>query len=256
MKGGKRSEMKRNLILLTSVALILLMSVSILAFEWPWQTTGKATAGGTTKTVKVYEGKLKTFTIDNTKSNISLDFISAYEVILTVNGETSSKITKGKTIENIGGFDIKVNTIKYSSRSRTRNYAVVQIKKTEKKCIDSSGVKKMISLSGLVTGDSSIVYNAVSGVNEGFIVSHSGTEESYYLKATLSIDPETSIDLTTISNKLTGNEVCTDIRRGDTCTIGNVVLTIWDTEYINDTQKLVTLAANEGSSFDKLYAII
>lgn len=105
------------------------------------------------------------------------------------------------------------------------------------------------------TNESKLFYNAASGENEGFIVSWNNTRdyETYYLEASVSRDSSTKANRTTIKNKLTGLDICKDYEQDDTCTIGNIELTMTNVNYASSSNKHVNLTVNEGGSFHTLY---
>lgn len=122
--------MKRNLILMTSVALIVLMCVSVLAITWPWQTTGKAIASTAWfGPYQLYEGKSRDINIGGEKYIISSQFISDSSVILNVNSEQASRVYQGGTV-SIAGLEINIKKIYYSSKVGTKNYVTFTIKKS------------------------------------------------------------------------------------------------------------------------------
>lgn len=109
----------------------------------------------------------------------------------------------------------------------------------------------------LATGnltDKALTYNAASGYNEGFIATWNNSRdgESYYLRATVSQDSTTGVNRTTISNKITGKDVCTDLEKAATCTVGNVVLTVTDVTHESASIKNATLTINDGGTFQRI----
>lgn len=119
-----------------------------------------------------------------------------------------------------------------------------------------SGVGKASDELLATSNTSTLVYNAASGVNDGFIASWANTRdfESYYLSATVSRDSTGErTNRTTIKNKLTGAEICKNIGPSDTCTVGNVVLTASSVDYTDSSTRSATFTINSGGSFSTLY---
>ena len=104
-----------------------------------------------------------------------------------------------------------------------------------------------------------LVFNATSGSDEGFVASWSDgrTAESYYLKGKVTYDSTNSKTLATITNKVTGDNVCTDVDPtiSTRCSIGgsNIELTINSANYTAAGPRNITLTINAGGSFNNLY---
>ena len=100
---------KKNLVLITGIALIVLMAVSVIAFNWPWCcSTGKITTNFVGP-YKVYEGKTKTVKIGKGSYNISvINVLSQENAILNVAG-TEKELTKG--ISTVGNLQVKIISI-------------------------------------------------------------------------------------------------------------------------------------------------
>jgi len=98
---------------------------------------------------------------------------------------------------------------------------------------------------------SHLVFN--TGANDMYFVAswNSSTEgESYLLDAT--VFTKSGANRTTITNKVTGKTICTDLIETDTCTIGNVVLTVGQV-YKSGSTKWVVFTLNNGGSFKRMY---
>ncbi|MDO8622666.1 MAG: hypothetical protein Q7R52_00295 [archaeon] len=108
----------------------------------------------------------------------------------------------------------------------------------------------------LATGNNTkyLVYQAQASYNEGFIATWNNSREgqSYYLKAAVNQDGTTGVNKTTISNKLTNKDICTDLEAGQSCTIGNVVLNVDDVTYLSATAKNATFHLDDGGSFNRI----
>jgi hypothetical protein len=105
-------------------------------------------------------------------------------------------------------------------------------------------------------GTGALTYAAQSGFNEGFVASWNNSKEaeSYYLSASVSRDSTTAkTNRTTIKNKVTGVNVCDDLIATDTCTIGNVVLTVDSVDYTSSSNRNAVFSINTGGTFNRLY---
>ena len=317
---------KQNLILLTGVALILLMTVSVLAWQWPWQVTGQVTKSTQLYgPVKVTEGKNSTISVqEGQKCKIGIASISTNGVTLVVNDKQTQELQIGSLYQNSYGFKVSVTKIYYSTRVGVKNYVIVKcgyspvctdsdggmdyfrkgttkginsmnseaytkgdtITITDvcssenhlkeyycmnntvddfdydcpKGCVDEACVEEVsvIRLDKIAIGDEkTLVYNAGSEGNRAFIVSDNIEKKSYYLYASVRRDLTTLYNTTTITNRVTGRDVCTDIEEGQTCAIDD---TIWITpdkiKYVSAAEKSVTLSVGEDNSFNVLYAKI
>jgi len=121
-----------------------------------------------------------------------------------------------------------------------------------------SGIGKSATDLLFTSNDTRVQYNATSNSAQqynGFIVSWADARnaESYWLKATVRYDADGVRNLTTINNKVTGQDVCTDLKAADTCTLGNVILTVQSVNYTAGTDRLVAMSVNSGGSFNRLY---
>lgn len=97
-----------------------------------------------------------------------------------------------------------------------------------------------------------VVFNRTT--DRYFVASWASTTEaeSYLLKATTSANvPSTGVNSTDIIDAKTGSTLCDDKKPADTCTIGNVVLTITTVDVSSD--GTVNITAGTGVSFNKLY---
>jgi len=92
-----------------------------------------------------------------------------------------------------------------------------------------------------------LIWNMNSPNCLGFKVADSTA--SYVLAASTRQDSDINVNLTTIKNVETGNEICVDKRAGDTCTVGNVILTINKVAYSpsNSNLKYVNLSIPSGN---------
>jgi hypothetical protein len=120
-----------------------------------------------------------------------------------------------------------------------------------------SGIGQSITQKLVTSKDSSLWYNATSGStqSEGFVASWASTKdaESYYLRATTRYDSDGVRNLTTIKNKITGDTLCEDLKVADTCTIGNVILTVNSIGGQSAGDKFANFSINSGGSFYSLY---
>jgi hypothetical protein len=91
-------------------------------------------------------------------------------------------------------------------------------------------------------------------IDRYFVASWASTTaaESYLLRLTTSANvPSSGINSTDIIDQVTGNTVCDDKKPLDTCTIGNVILTINAVNVGGD--GWVNISAGSGVNFNKLY---
>ncbi|VVB80673.1 Uncharacterised protein [uncultured archaeon] len=106
----------------------------------------------------------------------------------------------------------------------------------------------------LVTStDTNLVYNE-SAKNKWFVVSwnSSSEAETYLLSATTGFDSNDA-DSVTITNEITGNDICTDVIAGRTCKVGNTVLTVSDVN-ATSTNRWVNLTADSTkTNFSTVY---
>jgi hypothetical protein len=106
------------------------------------------------------------------------------------------------------------------------------------------------------TNNTVLSYNATSGATQfdGFVASYSNGRdtETYYLKPRMENDPARG-PLVTISNKVTGQDVCTQLVTADACNIGSVSLTMDNVSYVSGGDKNITMHINSGGSFYKIY---
>jgi len=124
--------MKRNLVLMTSVALIVLMAVSILAINWPWNIAGNATDTNPWSKTKyyVYDGKIKPINIGGVNYLFNSTIRSRDNAIVSIEGESISLTKKGdvKSFENYP-VEIRVKKISYNSKNPARSYVGFNVRK-------------------------------------------------------------------------------------------------------------------------------
>jgi hypothetical protein len=113
------------------------------------------------------------------------------------------------------------------------------------------GLGKSSSNKLLTSNDvNSLLFN-VTNRDTFFVASWNSTREaeSYLLSATVTYS--SSENRTTIRNELTGTSVCSNLVADDTCTLGNLVLTVNEVNY--DGQYVNLSSSTTGASFDRLY---
>lgn len=130
--------MKRNFVLMTSVALIVLMTMSVMAFSWPWQATGKVTFVGP---YKINEGKTRTVNIGGESYKIEVISVSSNSATFSIDNE-KKEITEG-TIGTIGILQIEVTDLSTTSGIFSRpfvKFRVAEVGEIESGiCTDSDG---------------------------------------------------------------------------------------------------------------------
>jgi hypothetical protein len=96
-----------------------------------------------------------------------------------------------------------------------------------------------------------ITWNQTRG-DEWFVVTWDSTTEgeSYLLSASITTSNEDN--RTTIKDEVTGLNVCTDLIDGDTCTVGNSIITVSES-YKSGSNKWVNFTVDSSSSYDELY---
>ena len=121
-----------------------------------------------------------------------------------------------------------------------------------------TGIGKSATQKLATSNTTQLIYNATSSSAsqfEGFVASWASTRdaESYYLKASVRYDSDGVRNLTTITDKITSNILCEDLIATQSCTIGNVVLTINKVDYISGGDRLVNMTINSAGGFNNLY---
>lgn len=120
-----------------------------------------------------------------------------------------------------------------------------------------SGIGRSITQKLATANSTELIYNATSGPTqfEGFIASWASTREaeSYYLKATVRYDSDGVRNLTTITDKITSDILCEDLVAAQTCTIGNVVLTMNKIDYTSGGERTINMTVNTAGGFKNLY---
>lgn len=102
-------------------------------------------------------------------------------------------------------------------------------------------------------GTSGINYSATTSGGYFFASYNSSKDtETYWLSATVSTNDD-GYNRTTIKNKVTGSDVCSGKKTGDSCTIGNVALTITSVTSDVSGNKLVNITAGSDTYFDRVY---
>jgi hypothetical protein len=119
------------------------------------------------------------------------------------------------------------------------------------------GIGKGASDKLATSSSTTLGYNYSNG-DRNFILSWaSSTEAESYMLAIASGGfnkaSSSEAESITIKNAITGTNVCEDITDGETCEIGNSVLTLSNIYANTSTERSVTLTATAGSSFNKLY---
>lgn len=108
----------------------------------------------------------------------------------------------------------------------------------------------------LVTSNTStLTFNLTNGNDEWFVASYASTSEaeSYLLKVSSVSTPTSGSNKTTITNVVTGSPVCSDKSEGDTCTIGEVTLTITTIFEEGSNEWVVLTRGSDSVSFHDLY---
>ncbi|MFA6023269.1 MAG: hypothetical protein WC781_04230 [Candidatus Pacearchaeota archaeon] len=332
-------------------------------------STAKMTLLDSADSTSITEGETKTVTVGTNTYNVAINFIGADQVILTVNGENTEKLSatgttygstyklndgtyvgiksinvndyaggnknvefslgKGK-LEITDSSNVKLNdkniddvygyiTLSYSGSKRTLDKIVLKWTSSDKTFLtpgkelimpgfeafkfvmedttmplkentyvrysgddvlemkttikdgeftlpllywsttsgNISGIGKASDTKLVTSNTTTLIFNATSGADDGFIVSWANARdsESYYLKASTSTDSTTGINKTTIKNKITSEDLCNDYYPSgpNSCTIGNVVLTIQQVLHTAGADRTVNMTVNSGGSFHELY---
>ena len=98
---------KKSLVLMTSIALILLMTLSVIAFSWPWQATGDATFVGP---YKIYKEKPRDIKVGNNKYDIRVKEVKDSNTATLSIAGIDKNVIEGETY-TIGNLQIKVIAI-------------------------------------------------------------------------------------------------------------------------------------------------
>lgn len=101
----------------------------------------------------------------------------------------------------------------------------------------------------VTTNESEMIVN-LSNQEKYFVASWASSKEaeSYFLE--VKVDRKDNEDVAIIKNVLTRNDVCPPLTAGDSCSVGNIILTV---NNVSKADKWVNLSIGSGGSFDKLY---
>lgn len=190
--------------------------------------------------------------------------------------EDEAFLTPGKELTMPGFEAIKFTmadtTIPAKGTTKlTASNEALELKTTIKKGEDTIPLLYIHTTTGNITGigksatqklatsnTAELIYNATSSSvsqYEGFVASWASSRdaESYYLKASVRYDSDGVRNLTTITDKITADILCEDLVAAQTCTIGNVVLTINKVDYTSGGDRLVNMTINTAGGFNNLY---
>ena len=121
-----------------------------------------------------------------------------------------------------------------------------------------TGIGKSATQRLATSNTTELIYNSTSSSvsqYEGFVASWASSREaeSHYLKASVRYDSDGVRNLTTITDKTTNTILCEDLPATQTCTIGNVVLTVNNVGYTSGGDRITNMTINSGGSFNTLY---
>jgi hypothetical protein len=209
-------------------------------------------------------------TLGNSSTGNTLDNIS-----ITWTTDDNEFITPDKSLEmpgfkavklDMGSFvmpDEEVSTVEADGSDSVRLTAPIKDGSASINLVYASsgsiaGIGKDGSNKLVTTNDSStgFTYNITDSSDRDryFVTSWASTAEaeSYYLSLQ-SIGTRDSANRTNVKNEVTGSTICTDLKAGDSCSVGNTVLSI-DEVFVNGAAKWVTISTStSGSSFNTLY---
>jgi hypothetical protein len=115
-----------------------------------------------------------------------------------------------------------------------------------------SGIGKDSSNRLITANATQIVYNTTRG-DKWFVASwNSSTDaQTYLLSAT--INTKDNANRTTIKNEVTGNNACSDLIVGGTCSLGNVILTVENVTVYSSGDKFAVFNISSGGTFNNVY---
>ena len=119
---------------------------------------------------------------------------------------------------------------------------------------DFVGIGKSATQRLATTNATTILINRSAAARDKYFVASwnsTSESESYLLSLTIEEDPDNNKNTTTITNVVTGKILCEDITNSETCTIGNLILTVEDVMK-KAGAKSVNLTISDGS-FNRLY---
>ncbi|MFH1500647.1 MAG: hypothetical protein ABIE22_01750 [archaeon] len=212
------------------------------------ELTAWITRGSLSSTKETIDKIVITWTTDDE------EFIAA-DQDLTLPGFESVKLTMGEfftpaeesfEVSPNGNTEVRLNNFPFADGIKT--LSLIYANSTG----DYVGFGKESSNLLVTANVNSILFNETKG-DEEFVASWNTTTEgeSYLLKCT-NIGTRNSLNRTDIYNQVTASTVCQDLAATDTCTVGNVVLTV-NSVVKDGTIKTVNVSVNSGGSFNRLY---
>ena len=101
--------MKRGLGII-GISLIVIMTVSVMAFSWPWQATGKASETIWYGPYKVYDGKPREIQVGNNKYNVAVEEVLDLSTASLNFAGTTLQVSEG-LISPVGNLQIKIKEV-------------------------------------------------------------------------------------------------------------------------------------------------
>lgn len=188
---------------------------------------------------------------------VAIILVAVIVNFISINKKNSSSILTGNIISTTTGFEF-ISESNNSATDTTIKSGQVHIPLLYGNVGTYTGIGRSKTQKVATSNTNQLIYNATSSSEsqyDGFVASWAsgGAAESYYLRATISRDLDAGVNLTSFINKVTGQVVCDDSSAGQTCNLGNIVLTINRIDYFLGGDRIVNISINSIGSFNKLY---
>jgi len=165
--------MKRNLVLMTGVALIVLMTLSVMAFSWPWQATGKASETIWYGPYKVYDGNPREIQVGNNKYNVAVEEVLDLSTASLNFAGTTLQVSEG-LISPVGNLQIKIKEVSNKKGIFSKPFVSFSVAEAENKISTGTEITYMDpnnceDVQGKAYGDTTHIIECTKTQAIGFI---------------------------------------------------------------------------------------